>query len=136
MSRFLENGLKSVNPRGYQGGQEWLWWALTHREGFWDIVFEPRGQIRSCFLVAGDRLTEASLRFSGLVGVEDATQVPGDIRPHRHLRHVCHGVLNRVKLAPLPRHASQHRLTGGLEAGMIVTCDQLDAPHITILEAL
>lgn len=29
MSRSLENGLKSVNPRGYQGGQEWLWWALT-----------------------------------------------------------------------------------------------------------
>jgi hypothetical protein len=30
MSRLLENGLKSVNPRGYQGGQGWLWWALTH----------------------------------------------------------------------------------------------------------
>jgi len=29
MSRLLENGLKSVNQRGYQGGQEWLWWALT-----------------------------------------------------------------------------------------------------------
>ena len=29
MSRLLENGLKSVNPRGYQGGQGWLWWALT-----------------------------------------------------------------------------------------------------------
>jgi hypothetical protein len=29
MSRLLENGLKNVNPRGYQGGQEWLWWALT-----------------------------------------------------------------------------------------------------------
>ena len=32
MSRLLENGLKSVNPRGYQGGQEWLWWALTGQE--------------------------------------------------------------------------------------------------------
>jgi hypothetical protein len=31
MSRLLENGLKSVNPRGYQGGQEWLWWALTNK---------------------------------------------------------------------------------------------------------
>jgi len=30
MSRLLRNGLKSVNPRGYQGGQEWLWWALTY----------------------------------------------------------------------------------------------------------
>jgi len=29
MNRLLENGLKSVNPRGYQGGQGWLWWALT-----------------------------------------------------------------------------------------------------------
>jgi hypothetical protein len=29
MSRLLENWLKSVNPRGYQGGQGWLWWALT-----------------------------------------------------------------------------------------------------------
>ena len=29
MSRSLKNGLKSVNPRGYQGGQEWLWWTLT-----------------------------------------------------------------------------------------------------------
>ena len=29
MSRLLENGLKSVNPRGYQGSQGWLWWALT-----------------------------------------------------------------------------------------------------------
>jgi len=32
MSRLLENGLKSVNPRGYQGGQGWLWWALTSRQ--------------------------------------------------------------------------------------------------------
>ena len=31
MSRLPENGLKSNNPRGYQGGQEWLWWALTPR---------------------------------------------------------------------------------------------------------
>jgi len=29
MSCLLEIGLKSVNPRGYQGGQGWLWWALT-----------------------------------------------------------------------------------------------------------
>ena len=29
MSCLLENGLKSVNPRGYQGSQGWLWWALT-----------------------------------------------------------------------------------------------------------
>jgi len=29
MSRLLENGLKSVNSRSYQGGQGWLWWALT-----------------------------------------------------------------------------------------------------------
>jgi hypothetical protein len=31
MSRSLVNGLRSVNPRGYQGGQGWLWWALTKR---------------------------------------------------------------------------------------------------------
>ena len=24
-SRLLKNGWKSVNPRGYRGGQEWLW---------------------------------------------------------------------------------------------------------------
>jgi len=29
MSRLIEIGLKSVNPRGYQGSQGWLWWALT-----------------------------------------------------------------------------------------------------------
>ena len=34
MSRLLENGLKSVNPRGYQGGQEWLWWALTGEDRY------------------------------------------------------------------------------------------------------
>jgi hypothetical protein len=31
-SRLLENGMKSVSPRGYQGGQEWLWWAHTAKE--------------------------------------------------------------------------------------------------------
>ena len=30
MSCLLQNGLKRVNSRGYQGGQGWLWWALTN----------------------------------------------------------------------------------------------------------
>jgi len=29
MSCLLVNGLKSVTPRGYQGSQGWLWWALN-----------------------------------------------------------------------------------------------------------
>ena len=42
MSRLLENGLKSVNPRGYQGSQGWLWWALTKKHRPDEIVAKLR----------------------------------------------------------------------------------------------
>jgi len=38
-----------------------------------------------------------------------------------------YGVLRQVELAALPDGATQHGLAGGLEAGMIVGGDELDA---------
>jgi hypothetical protein len=41
MSRLIENGCKSVNPRGYQGSQGWLWWAFTLVEASFGLAFSP-----------------------------------------------------------------------------------------------
>ena len=102
-------------------------------EGLWDVVFEPGCELRSRLLVAGHDVAEPPLGLGRLVGVEDAAKVAGDLRLYADLRHVCHGVLHEMELAPLPRHLGEDGLTGGLEPAVVVADDELDAPHASIV---
>ena len=63
MSRLLENGLKSVNPRGYQGGQGWLWWALTR--------LQLPGQLR--------HLNKDGVEAAGVLDLLEPLRQPGDL---------------------------------------------------------
>ena len=79
---------------------------------------------------------ETAVSLGSIVGVEDSFDVPGDVDPHRDLRDVGHGVLDRVQLATLPRHAGHDGLSGRLETGMIVTDNELHPVHAAVQKAL
>ena len=46
------------------------------REGLRNVLIEAGDEMRHSLLVAGDRVPKTSLCLSGLVSVEDATEVP------------------------------------------------------------
>jgi hypothetical protein len=68
-------------------------------------------------VVADDAILQAALRLGRLVGVEDATDVSGDLGTHGQRGHVRHGVTDRVELATLPRDPGHDGLTGGSQSG-------------------
>ena len=78
---------------------------------------------------------QAAFGLSRPVGVENASEVTDDIRPHGHLGHVGHGVADRMELAPPPRHSGHDGLTGGPEPGMIVADDERHAVDASFLRA-
>lgn len=82
----------------------------------------------------GDDVLQAAFVLGGLDGVEDAMDVSSDLRTHASFEHVCHGVADRMELAPLPRHPSQDGLTGSPEPSVIVTDDELHAVYVAFLK--
>ena len=47
MKSLLKNGLNKVNPCGYPGGQEWLWWAHTLNGFLQQVDGETRSKTES-----------------------------------------------------------------------------------------
>ncbi len=48
MNSLLDIGLNKVNPRGYPGRQDWLWWAHTNgRQGWFvtSLLHDPEGRL-------------------------------------------------------------------------------------------
>jgi len=105
-------------------------------DGFWHVGLKPAGKAGGRLLITSDCVFETSVSLGGIVGVEDSFDVSGDIDPHRDLRDVGHGVLDRVKLTTLPRHSGHDGLSGRLETGMIVTDNELHAVHAAVQKAL
>jgi hypothetical protein len=111
-------------------------WNPEDGEGLRHVLLEPGGELRGGLLVTGGDVPKPPLGLRRLVRVEDSTEVGGDPRPHGDLLHMGHGVLHEMELAALPGHPSEDGLPGGLEACMVITDDELHAPHATIEEAL
>jgi hypothetical protein len=80
-------------------------------DGFRYVRLKPTGKAGGRLLIASDCVFETSVGLGGIVGVEESSDVPGDIDPHRDLRDVGHGVLDRVELARLPRNAGHELRT-------------------------
>ncbi len=104
-------------------------WHPKDGEGFWDVLLEPGCELGGGLLVAGHDILEPPLDLGRLVGVEDAAEVACDLRSHGDLGHVSHCVLHEMELAALPGHSGEDGLPGGLESGVVVADDELDAVH-------
>ncbi len=83
-------------------------------------------------LVLGHQLREFIFCLVAIGGIEDVSNVIGNFRPHRHLRHVVHGILHQVELASLPGDTGETGRTCVSHSRVIVTSDQLQAMQATI----
>jgi len=105
-------------------------------QGLGGVLLESAGKCGCGLVVTADHVLESPIGLGTVFGVVDPPDVIGDIAPHRHLGNRSHGVLARVKLAPLPRYAWHGGMTGRLEPCVVVADDELHAVEASFLEAL
>src|SRR5688572_3173648 len=97
------------------------------RQPFGNGALEPTGQSRPAAGVLGTGQQEASAGLGLVGGVEDPAELGGDFLAAVLAGHVLHGVLHQVELAALPEGLRQAGGQGGLEAGVVVADDEVDA---------
>lgn len=112
-----------------------MWfWQGKDGEAFWDVGFEPVGEVWGGHFVFGGDGFEAALSFGQIGSMEDGAEVGGDFFPHMDFGDEGCGVLLEMELATLPRDTGKASGEGGAETGMVVTDDQAQAVETPGLE--
>ena len=110
-------------------------WQDKDGEAFWDVGFEPVGEVWGGLFVFGGDGFEAALSFCQVGSMEDGAEVGGDFLAHVDFGDEVHGVLLEMELATLPGNSCKACGEGGTETGMVVADDQAQAVESTGLKA-
>ena len=110
-------------------------WQGKDGEAFWDVGFEPVGEVWGGLFVFGGDGFEAALSFGQIGSMEDGAEVVGDFFTHMDFGDEGHGVLLEMELATLPGDTGKASGEGGAETGVVVTDDQAQAVETPGLEA-
>lgn len=94
-------------------------------EAFGNGALHPTGEFGSGGGVSFDGLVEAGVGFRAVAGVEDVTDVVGDLLSHGDFWNVGLGVLLEMELAALPGRGIESGSESGFEAFMGIGCDEV-----------
>ena len=100
------------------------------------VFLQPRGEPGRAFDLLRDEFLELAFGGGAVGAVKNAADGPADFSALFEARDVGLGVLLEVELAALPRHGVPDGGAGGLEAGVVVADDELDAVQSALDEAL
>ena len=109
---------------------------LENGERLGDIVLGPTGELRCCVFVGVEEPIEFCLSIGCVFGIEDVSDVVGNLLSHADFRCVLHGVLCEVELTSLPWDGRQDGFASCLESGVIVADDKLDSLHSSLAKRL
>lgn len=103
-------------------------------ESFRGVVFEPGGKFGIGFGPIGDGSFKLFLGFLPVGGVEDGSNIPGDLGALVQAGGESLGVALEVELAALAGHGGEAGCAGGFEAWVVIADDEFDAMEAAFLE--
>lgn len=109
-------------------------WQGKDGEAFWDVGFEPVGEVWGGLFVFGGDGFELVLSGQQIRRIENGSEVVGDFFPHVDFGDEGHGVLLEMELATLPGDTGKASGEGGAETCVVVTDDQAQAVETPGLE--
>ena len=109
-------------------------WQGKDGEAFWDVGFEPVGEVWGGLFVFGGDGFELVLSGQQIRRIENGAEVVGDFFPHVDFGDEGHGVLLEMELATLPGDTGKASGEGGAETCVVVTDDQAQAVETPGLE--